>query len=94
MALSHGVIITDVPLHQTKPQCLCLLKLKKKSSNNFSMTYWLVLLLLDSFIEVPCIITNYPGDSIDCQFELSLQYLYSGKINTCLSVKTKKEICS
>lgn len=33
------------------------------------MTYWLsVWLLLDSVIEVACIITNYPGDSIDCQF--------------------------
>lgn len=45
------------------------------------MTYWLVVLLtLNSFSEVACIITNYPGDSIDCQFELSLQYLYSGRI--------------
>lgn len=66
---------------------------KKHSSNNFSMTYWLVLLLLDSFIEVACIITNYPGDSIDCQSELSLQYLYSGK-NEYLFVceKQKKEM--
>lgn len=32
-----------------------------------------------SFHEVVCVITNYPGDSIDCQLELSLQYLYSGK---------------
>lgn len=40
-----------------------------KSSNNFSMTYWLsVSLLPDSVIEVACIITDYPGDSIDCQF--------------------------
>lgn len=33
------------------------------------------------------IITTYPGDSIDCQLELSLQYLY-----TCLPVKTKKQV--
>lgn len=43
MALSHSVVIVDVPLDQTKPQCLCLLKVK--SSNNFSVTYWLVVLL-------------------------------------------------
>lgn len=30
---------------------------------------------------------NYPGDSIDCQLELSLQYLYSGRNDTCLSAK-------
>lgn len=32
---------------------------------------------------------NYPGDSIDCQLELSLQYLYSGRNDTCLSAKTQ-----
>lgn len=31
-----------------------------------------------TFIKVACIIMDYPGDSIDCQFELSLQYLEPG----------------
>lgn len=53
--------------------------------------YWLIILLwLNSFNEVACIIINYPGDSIDCQLELSLQYLYSGRNYTCL-LKQKQQ---
>lgn len=75
MALSHSVIIIDVLSDQTETSASA-----NKSSNKFSVTCRLiVLLLLYSFHEVVCVITNYPGDSIDCQLELSLQYLYSGK---------------
>lgn len=47
MALSQSIVIISVPLDQTKPQCL--LEKTEKSSNNFSIAYWLVLLLLTSF---------------------------------------------
>lgn len=63
MALSHGVIVISVPLDLSKTSVSAFVITEKKSSNNFSMTYWLVVLLLpNSFIEVACVTTNYPGD--------------------------------
>lgn len=83
VALFHGVIINvNIPFWWDKNLSVCACWDWKKSSNNLSMVYWLVLWFIRFiyFSEMACVIMNYPGDSIDCQLELSLQYLYSGKI--------------